>query len=144
MSYTILFVHAVWATKERQPLLIQDVLEKLLSHIRENARTKNIHIDSLNGHKDHIHCLISMDSSQTLANILNLIKGESSFWINKNKLTKSKFEWQDDYFASSVSPSVIAKVRHYNQNQNTHHQKKTFKQEYEEFIKSCDCFYEKG
>lgn len=65
---------------------------------------------------------------------MQLIKGESSFWINKQGLTQDKFEWQDDYFAVSVSESVIDKVREYIKNQEIHHSKKTFQQEYDEFI----------
>lgn len=65
---------------------------------------------------------------------MQLIKGESSFWINKNKLTKEKFEWQDEYFAVSVSESIIDKVRDYIKYQETHHKKKTFQEEYDEII----------
>jgi len=65
---------------------------------------------------------------------MQLIKGESSFWINKQGLTKEKFEWQDEYFAVSVSESMIDKVREYIKNQEEHHSKKTFQQEYDEFI----------
>ncbi len=65
---------------------------------------------------------------------MQLIKGESSFWINKEKLTKEKFQWQSEYFAVSVSGSVIDKVRNYIKNQEIHHSKKSFQEEYEEFI----------
>ena len=65
---------------------------------------------------------------------MQLIKGESSFWVNKQKLIKSKFEWQDEYFAISVSESQVKAVRKYILNQEEHHKKKTFKQEYDEFI----------
>lgn len=63
-----------------------------------------------------------------------MIKGESSFWINKNNLTKEKFEWQDEYFAVSVSESMIETIRNYIKNQEDHHSRKTFQQEYNEFI----------
>ena len=66
---------------------------------------------------------------------MNLIKGESSFWINKNNLVKSKFEWADKYFAISVSESMVNKVRDYIKNQEEHHKKVTWTQEYETFIK---------
>jgi REP element-mobilizing transposase RayT len=65
---------------------------------------------------------------------MQLIKGESSFWINKNELTKEKFEWQDEYFAVSVSESMIDKVREYIKKQEEHHSTKTFQEEYDEFI----------
>jgi putative transposase len=65
---------------------------------------------------------------------MQLIKGESAFWINKEALTTQKFEWQDEYFAVSVSESVVNKVREYIKNQEKHHKYKTFQQEYDEFI----------
>ena len=65
---------------------------------------------------------------------MNLIKGESSYWINKNNLTPTKFEWQTDYFAISVSESIVNKVRRYISNQERHHRSTTFNQEYDEFI----------
>ena len=69
---------------------------------------------------------------------MNLIKGESSFWINKNKITKTKFEWADEYFAVSVSESQINKVRNYIKNQEEHHKSKTLEKEYQEFINKFD------
>ncbi len=71
-----------------------------------------------------------------MQNIMQLIKGESSYWINKNELTSQKFEWQDEYFAVSVSKSGLDAVRKYIHNQEEHHRKKSFQEEYEEFIKN--------
>ena len=65
---------------------------------------------------------------------MQLIKGESAFWFNKQELTKQKLEWQDEYFAVSVSESQIDMVRNYIKNQEGHHKHKTFQQEYDEFI----------
>lgn len=134
MGYTKVWLHLVWATKKREPVLSKEIRSKLFSHIRENARSKNIYIDFVNGYVDHIHVLVSLNADQSIAKITQLIKGESSFWINKNKLTPQKFEWQDDYFAVSVSESGVNKVRDYIKNQEQHHAKKTFQQEYDEFI----------
>ena len=102
--------------------------------MKENARAKNICVDFINGYVDHVHVLVSLDPDQSISKIVQLIKGESSYWINKNKLTSQKFEWQDDYFAVSVSESGVNKVRDYIKNQEEHHQKKTFLEEYNEFI----------
>lgn len=88
----------------------------------------------VNGYADHCHCLLSLGSNQNIEKIVQLLKGESSYWINKNQLTKEKFFWQDEYFAVSVSESKIDSVRNYIKNQERHHQKKTFMQEYQEFI----------
>lgn len=107
----------------------------LLSHIKENSRAKNIFIDTLNCVEDHIHLLISLGTEQTISKIAMLIKGESSFWVNRQKIIKNKFEWQDEYIALSVSGSAIEKVREYILNQEEHHKKKTFKDEYDDFLK---------
>ena len=134
MGYVKMWAHLVWATKKREPVLEKNIRKNIFSHIRENALTKNIQIDFINGHVDHVHILLSLNADQTIANTIQLIKGESSYWINKNKLTPQKFEWQDDYFAVSVSESGIDKVRDYIKNQEEHHKKKTFQQEYDEFM----------
>jgi len=79
--------------------------------------------------------LISLGTDQTIEKIMQLIKGESSFWINKNNLCKTKFEWQDEYFAVSVSESVLEGVRKYIANQEDHHRAKSFDDEFEGFMK---------
>lgn len=70
----------------------------------------------------------------SIAKALQLRKGESAFWINKEKLTASKFEWADEYYAGSVSESLLYTTRVYIDNQEKHHSKKTFAEEYEEFM----------
>jgi len=135
MPYTKVMIHFIWFTKNRTPSITSDLKPLLLSHIKENSITKNIFIDRLNCVEDHIHLLISLGTEQTISKIAMLIKGESSFWVNKKKLIKQKFEWQDEYIALSVSESGIDKVRQYIDNQEEHHKKKTFMQEYEEFLK---------
>ncbi len=72
----------------------------------------------------------------SISKAMQLIKGESAFWINKHKVTKLKFEWADEYFAISVSESMLDKVRNYIDGQELHHMKKNFQQEYDEFIRS--------
>lgn len=135
MSLIKIYIHFVWSTKNRFPYLDSTELrQKVWSHIKENAKKKDIYIDFINGFSDHCHCLISLGADQNIQKIMHLIKGESSYWINKNQLTKQKFEWQDEYFAVSVSESIVDKVRDYIKNQEIHHQKKSFQEEYNEFI----------
>lgn len=134
MPFVRIWIHLVWATKSRQPFLTKDIRQKVFVHIRENALKKNIYVDFVNGYTDHVHCLISLSQEQAIAKVVQLIKGESSFWINKNNLCKENFEWQDDYFAVSVSESGVNKVREYIKNQEAHHETKTFQQEYDEFV----------
>jgi len=134
MAYVKNWLHCVWGTKYRIHFLSNDVLKKVIIHIKANAKAKNIHIDSLNGHKEHMHCLIKLDPDQTLSKVIQLIKGESSYWINKNKLTKYKFEWAVEYFTVSISESHLPKVRSYIKNQGEHHRRKTWEEEYIKLI----------
>ena len=135
MPFIKAYIHFVWSTKNREPFLDSKELRiRVWNHIRENAIKKAIFIDFINGYSDHCHCLISLGADQTIQKTMQLIKGESSFWINNQQLTKTKFEWQDEYFAVSVSESMLDKVRDYIKNQEEHHSKKTFEEEYEDFI----------
>jgi len=134
MSFVKIWVHLVFATKNREPLLNKEFRYDLHKHIAENCKEKDILLKSINGYTDHIHCLISLGKDQNISKISQLIKGESSFWINQNKLTSTKFSWQDDYFAVSISESQVETVITYINNQEKHHAKKSFKEEVDEFI----------
>jgi len=107
MPWIKVWIHFVWSTKDHEPYLTEEIRQTVFQHIRENAKLKGIYIDYINGYVDHVHCLISLGADQTIEKVMQLIKGESSFWINKNNLTRFKFAWQDEYFAASVSPSGI-------------------------------------
>jgi REP element-mobilizing transposase RayT len=135
MGYIKIWVHLVWTTKNREPILNRDIRQKIFNHIKENAESKGIYIDFINGYFEHVHCLISLGSGQTIDKIVMLLKGESSYWINRNKICSTKFEWQEEYFAVSVSESIVNKVRDYIKNQENHHRKRTFDEEYNEFIR---------
>ncbi len=135
MGHIKIWVHLVWTTKNREAILTKKIRQQIFNHIRDNAEKKGIYLDFINGYLDHIHCLISMGSGQNIDKILMLLKGESSYWINKEKIVEGKFEWQDDYFAVSVSDSVIDRVRNYIRNQENHHKKKSFNDEYQQFMR---------
>lgn len=128
-------IHAVWGTKNREPFLTPEIRLTTIIHIKENALSKGIYIDRINGHTEHLDCLFGLNSDMSISRAMQLIKGESAFWINKQKLTKTKFEWADEYFASSVSESLLDKVRAYIDIQEEHHRRISYSQEYEEFIR---------
>jgi len=134
MAYVRIWVHCVWVTKNRTAFITGQNKMPVLTHIRENAEKKGIFIDFMNAHKEHVHCIVSLNSDQCISKVMQLIKGESSFWINKNKLTKTKFEWGDEYYAGSISESDINKVRNYIKYQDEHHRKKSWDEEYKEFL----------
>jgi putative transposase len=136
MSYAKVYIHFVFTTKRREPFLDSPSLrKKVWKHIREAAHQKGIHLEIVNGFDDHCHCLVSMNRSQTLSEIMHLIKGESAHWINSNKLCKSTFEWQDQYFAISVSESIVQRVRQYILNQENHHKQRDFQHEYDRIVR---------
>lgn len=135
MSFVKVMVHAVWGTKNHYPFLTKEIRQVIITHIKENANDKQLFIDSLNGYTEHLHCLFGLNADLTIAKTLQLIKGESAFWINKQKLTKSRFEWADEYYAISVSESHLEYVRNYIFTQDEHHRKLTYMEEYDNFIK---------
>ena len=134
MPYTKITIHAVWGTKNRTPFLTSEIRSKIIGHIKENAAAKGIYIDRINGYTDHLHCLFGLNADMSLSKAMQLIKGESAFWLNKQRITGSKFEWADEYFASSVSESALDKVRSYIERQEEHHKKKSFADEYRAFL----------
>jgi putative transposase len=135
MSYIKVYVHYVWSTKNRIPYLTDTIRRDVFKHIRENAKTKNIYIDFINGYSDHVHCLVSLNDDLSIGKIAQLIKGESSFWINQNNLTSQKFAWQDEYLAIGIGDDKLTTVKNYIANQEDHHKNNTFANEYEKFIK---------
>lgn len=136
MSHTKVCIHYVWSTKNRLPLLTSTIRKELIEHIKINAYSKKIHIDRINGYVEHVHCLIWLKPGQTIDSIMKLLKGESAHWFNTRQYGKSrKLEWQNDYFAVSVSQSMLDTVRAYIDNQENHHRKKTFKEVYDSFVK---------
>ncbi len=134
MSHVKIWIHAVWGTKNRERVLTKEIRQQLFHHIRDNAETKQIYIDSINGDMDHVHCLLALNADMSIAKTMQLIKGEATHWANENKLLKHKLDWANEYFAVSVSESMIEKVREYIRNQEEHHKRKTFADEHEEFI----------
>lgn len=136
MSWVRIWIHLVFSTKNKKPFLkTLEIRKNMFDHISENAKKKNIWMESVNGYSDHAHCLISLGRNQSMSEVAQLIKGESSNWINKSGLIKDHFNWQDDYWAVSVSESHIFSVRKYIQNQEAHHGIKSFSEEIDVFMK---------
>lgn len=118
------------------PVLNKDVREQLFTHIKLNAIRNKILIDSINGHTDHVHCLICLRPTQSVSEVAKLLKGESARWLNtQNYPGYQKFYWQEEYFAVSVSESFLPGLRIYINNQELHHQKQSFDDEYSLFMR---------
>jgi putative transposase len=135
MAQVRIWIHAVWGTKNRTPFM-HDKNKRidLFKHIKSNAKDQNIYLDFINGESEHVHSLISMRCDQNIAQIMKLIKGESSHFANKENLFGTDFDWADDYYAASISQSHVETVRNYIKNQERHHRKKTFEEECQEFM----------
>lgn len=134
-SFNKIWIHAIWATKERMPLIQPSVEKQIHQFIAEQLREQGCPVRIINGMPDHIHCLFLLSPKQSIADVIKQIKGSSSHFINQNNLIAEKFAWQTGYAAFSVSESVVDKVFQYIKNQKQHHAKKAFQQEYDEFLK---------
>lgn len=134
MSFVKIMIHVVWRTKNSKDLISLDFRPVLLKHIRLNARSKDIYIDTINARPDHVHCLLALNADMALSKMMSLIKGESSHWVNQNKLIPYRFGWAVDYYGVSVSESQLGKVRNYINNQDAHHTKITVEEEYQLFL----------
>lgn len=132
----------VFSTKNREPFLNSKELRKqVFQHIKKNAEEKGIWLDCINGWQEHAHCLISLSKEQSISKMAQLIKGESSFWINQNKLTENKFVWQDDYWAVGASESHLQSIRDYIHSQEEHHSKNSFTDEVNVFMEKYGWSY---
>jgi len=134
-SFNKIWIHAIWATKERIPLISSVVEKKVYEIISAQLRELSCPVRTINGMRDHIHCLFLLNPQKSVAEVLKQIKGSSSHYINQSNLIAEKFAWQTGYAAYSVSESVVERVYQYIKNQKQHHQNKTFQQEYDEFLK---------
>ena len=133
-SYNKIWIHAIWATKNRQRIISPEVENVLYPFLITQFKELSCPVEILNGMPDHIHCLFLLEGGKSVAEVIKQVKGSSSHYINQQELKIEKFAWQTGYGAFSVSESGIAKVRDYIKSQKQHHQIKTFEQEYTSFL----------
>lgn len=134
-TYTQIHIHFVFSVKYREGIIANSWKEELYKYIAGIIKINNHKLLAINGMPDHIHILIGVRPSQSVSDLMQDIKGSSSKWINEKKFLKSKFEWQEGYGAFSYSKSQLNRVIDYIKNQETHHQTKSFKEEYIDFLK---------
>jgi len=135
-SFHQIWLHFVWATKNRSNFINSNLKKELVSHIKAYGKQNDIYVEMVNGSSDHVHLLVKMKPTQSPSQIANLLKGESSNWINQNNFLKIKFSWQNGYGVFSVSDSQLNKIRSYILNQENHHQKMTYLKEVDKFVKA--------
>jgi len=134
-SFTKIWLHIIWGTKNRNKSLVDREFRKRISkHLLENSKEKAIYMKVNYINSDHVHALVDLPTNMTVEDVVRLIKGESSSWINK--IVKFKFAWGTGYGAFSVSESNLDKVVKYIMNQEEHHRMKSFTEEYDAFLKA--------
>ncbi|HLR31599.1 MAG TPA: IS200/IS605 family transposase [Fodinibius sp.] len=132
-TYSSIWIHLIWTTRNRRPLLAKSFNVELCTFIRKNTVEKGMIVDMVNGIEDHMHALIRLKPVQSVSEVMKQIKGASARWINEEELLRVKFQWQQGYGALSVTPNDIEKVRKYIKNQERHHQKWELEDELQRF-----------
>jgi REP element-mobilizing transposase RayT len=137
-TYTQIHIQCVFAVKFRQYVIEPFWKERLNQYITGIVQNNGHKMIAINNMPDHLHVFFGFRPNQSLADLIKTVKGESSEWINKEKFNSSTFRWQEGYGAFSYSRSQIKQVALYIENQEEHHKKKTFLEEYKHFLKKFE------
>ena len=135
-TYTQIYIQYVFAVQNRISLIKNEWKDELYKYMTGIINQHEHKLLSIGGMTDHIHALVSMHPKQAPSDLMYELKRSSSLWINENKFVVGKFSWQEGFGAFSYSQSQISRVSKYIENQETHHKKKTFRQEYMDFLKA--------
>lgn len=133
-TFSQIYIQIVFAVKGRNSLIHKNWEEELYKYITGIVQNKGQKMLAINGVQDHIHILIGMKPACRLSDLVREIKKSSNNFIKEKRFTKYKFEWQEGYGAFSYSHSALDNVIKYVNNQKEHHRKKTFKEEYLDFL----------
>jgi putative transposase len=135
-SFTNLIYHIVFSTKNRQPLITDEVKPRLYDYIGGTIRNHGGIALAINGMDDHIHILAKLRADKAVSAVLRDLKANASGWMHKVFPEMKDFSWQNGYGAFTVSASQIEKVKHYIATQEQHHQKRSFQDEFIDFLKA--------
>ncbi len=127
-----LFLHLVWATWDRLPLITPDIERRLYRNIESEAQKLGCQVLALNGVEDHVHLLVTIPSTLTVADLLKQVKGVSSHFVNEVLKPPAQFKWQGSYGAFTVSRWDVARIKEYIKRQKEHHQSSELVPEFEE------------
>ena len=141
-TYTQIYLQLVFAVQDRISLIRTEWKDELYKYICGIVQANKHKLIVINGTTNHLHILIGYKPHQLIPELLQDIKGSSSKWINKNQLVKGKFIWQEGYGAFSYSASQIDKVVKYLINQEEHHKKRTFHEEYVQLLKNFNIAFD--
>jgi len=133
-SYSRIWLHLVWATLERRPLLDKPAAVKLSAHLHDYAKEKRVYMKINFVNPDHVHALVDLPTNFSIEDLMQLFNGSSSHWVNEQDLVAGKFGWGRGYGVFSVSESVVPEVCAYIANQEEHHRKRSFVEELKLFV----------
>lgn len=142
-THLSLHFHVVFSTKDRQPAIGSDWMPRLHAYLGGAIRTLHGIPEEVGGVSDHVHILLGLKATHSVAEFMRDIKRQSSLWVHETIGQKS-FGWQEGYGAFTVSPSHREAVRSYIQHQGEHHRKKTFQAEYREFLERAGVEYDEN
>ncbi len=140
-TYSRIYIQIVFAVKYRDNLIQENWEEELYQYITGIVQNKDQKLLAINGMPDHIHILIGLKPSCSISDLVREIKKSSTAFINEKKFTNTKFNWQEGYGAFSYSHSSLNNVVNYVLNQKSHHRKRSFKEEYTEFLEKFEIEY---
>jgi REP element-mobilizing transposase RayT len=135
-TYASNFIHCIFSTRKRQPLIPESRITGLHAYLGGIARSEGVALIAAGGTANHIHLLFVLPASHSLAQAVQKLKGGSSRWMGQD------FSWQEGYGAFSVSPSQASVVKKYIQNQEQHHRKQDFEQEFKTLLRKCGIEYD--
>lgn len=141
-TYTQLHIQAVFAVKNRQSLIKKEWKDEFYQYITGIIQSYGHKVLQINGVSDHIHILIGLRPNQSISELMKNAKQDSSAWINKKGLIKSRFSWQSGYGAFSYSKSHVTNVINYIKNQEEHHRKKILSDEYLQLLNEFQIDYD--
>jgi len=141
-AYAQIYIHLVFATKERCPNLTNQHQKQIYAYMVSKAKENECYVNAIGGTNDHIHLLITLNQKHSISEIAKLLKGSTSHYINELKISPKHFEWQTGYGAFSVSQSSVSKVINYIQTQAEHHNKVTFADEFQALLKKYEIIYD--
>jgi len=141
-TYTQIHIQAVFAVKFRAAVIAPDWKDELYKYISGIIQNNGHKMLKINGMPDHVHILFGMRPTQSLSTLMQQVKEDSSKWIKSRGLLRHQFNWQEGYGAFSYSRSQVSTVCTYIERQEEHHRKKTFLDEYEEFLKAFEVEYD--
>ncbi|MBI3137625.1 MAG: IS200/IS605 family transposase [Sphingobacteriales bacterium] len=134
-SLPSIWIHAIWSTRDRNPFILPPIEKAVHQFLACKFEETGCPVRIINGMPDHVHCLFRQNPLKSISDVIKQVKGSSSQWINTQGMLPEKFAWQKGYAVYSVGASAMEWIQHYIQEQKIHHLKKTYREEFNHFLR---------